>query len=73
MYEPMNSLSVSHRTIVVLPAMWLLTSFFLSFLGSPLAGYHEDRQNAQHVQVSASLAVLTVRLGLSYPAFSPQG
>lgn len=28
-----------------------------SFLGTPLVRYHEDRQNAQHVQVSYLFAV----------------
>lgn len=54
---------LSHRTIIVLSAM--SSNQFLP-LGSPLVGYYEDRPNAQHVQVSGSLAV---RLGLFYPAF----
>lgn len=57
---------LSHRTIIVPSAM---SSNQFHSLGSPLVGYHEDRPNAQHVQVSSSLAVLAVWLRLFYPAF----
>lgn len=44
---------LSHRTIVVPSSNQKFP------LGSSLVGYHEDRPNAQHVQVSGYLAVWT--------------